>query len=79
MPEVRNVGFPIALIFVHVEILDLSFFDFLDLDEFLTVLLALLLPTPTTSFSVASILEADSDDLIVFNIEVSNIATLPKP
>ena len=62
--------------FVHVRISDLLFFD---LDEFLAVLSALQLPLPTISSSASSTLGVDSDNPIVFNIEVSGAATLLKP
>ena len=53
----------------------LQLFD--NLDEFTTVLSALPL-SPTTS-SVPSFLGAKSDDLVVFNIEVSGAAIHLKP
>ena len=76
-PEVRKEGSPIApIIGTRVEFLDLSFFDFLDLDKFLIVSLALPPPPPTTSFSAP--LEADPDDPVVFNIDVSGAVILLK-
>ena len=68
---VRKLGSPVAPIFgIRV--------DFLD--EFLTVLLALLSPSPTTSLSlILNVLRADfSDDPVVFNIEVSGAVILLK-
>ena len=71
--EVRNVDFSIALI--RVQILDFAFFDFLDLNKFLS-----LQPPPTTSLSLArSSLRAEFDGPIIFNIEVSGAAILLKP
>ena len=79
---VKNIGFPIASMSKKcVEILDFLFFDFLDLDEFLTVLLTLLPLFPTTSLASApNVFGANFlDDSVVFNIEVSGAAILLKP
>ena len=79
---VKKIGSPIALIVgIRVEFPDLLFFDFLDLDEFLIVSLTLLLPPPTTLLLPAlNVFRVNfSDDLIIFNIKVSDIAILLKP
>ena len=77
MLEVRNIGFPIAPVFIYVRIPDFAFLDFLDSDKFLLLALS---PPPTTLLSLAlSFFKAKSDDLIIFNIEISGTALLLKP
>ena len=73
---VRKVGSPVAPIFGT----RIKFLDFLFLDKFTTVLLALP-STPTTSLSsTLNVFGADSsDDPVVFNKEVSGAAILLKP
>ena len=76
---VRKVVSPIAQISKkRVKISDLSFFDFLDLDEFLTVSLALPSTPTTLLLSILYAFGAKSDDPVVFNMEVSNTAILLK-
>ena len=76
---VWNIGFSVAPISDEcVEISNLLFFDFLNLDKFLNIL-STLLPTPTTSLSSAlNIFGTESDDLVVFNMEVCDAAILLK-
>ena len=69
---VRKLGSPIALIFgIYV--------DFLN--KFLIILLALLPPLPTTLLSLAlNAFGANSlNNLVIFNIKVSDVAILLKP
>ena len=77
----RKIDFPIARIFcARVKFSDFLFFDFLDLDKFLTVSLVLLPPSQITLFSsVLNTFKANiSDNLVVFNIEVNDAAILLK-
>ena len=82
VPGFRKVGFPIALIVgTCVKFPNLSFFNFLDLDEFLIISSALL-PSPliTSSLPTLNAFRADfSDDPVFFDIEVSDAAILLKP
>ena len=67
--RVRNIDFSIAL--KHVEISNLLFFNFLDLDKFMTVSLALPPSLTTSLFLARNTFGADNlDDLVVFNLEV---------
>lgn len=63
--------------FVCLKILDLLFFDFLNLDEFLNVLITLP-PTLTILFSLAlNAFEANAlNHLVVFIIEINNVSNL---
>ena len=80
MLGIRKVGSSVASISEEcIKISNLLFFDFLEIDEFLTVSLALP-PTPTTSLlSALNAFRIKFDDLVVFNIEVSSAAILLKP
>ena len=76
MSRVKNIGLPIAPIFVHVKIPIFAFFDFLDLDRFLSSTLS---PFPTTSLSlVLYSFRTKFNDAIIFNIEVSSTVVLLK-
>ena len=69
---VKKIGFFIALIFnIYIKFLD----------EFKTVLLTLLLPSPTTLLlSLLNAFRANiSDNAFVFNKEINNAAILLKP
>lgn len=81
MPEVRNISFLVDLMFVYVGISDFAFFDFLDLNKFLTISSASLpLLTLTTLLSSSSnTFEAKFDNPVIFNIEVSNATIFLKP
>lgn len=71
------MSFSIALI--RVKFSKFFFFDFLDLNIFLTILLAFLLLKPSTTLLLSALntFEANiPDDPIVFNIKVNNIAIL---
>ena len=64
----------------YIKISDFLFFNFLDLDKSIIILLALLPPSTTSLFSALNIFGADNpDDLVVINIEVSGAAILMKP
>lgn len=79
MPKIRNISFFIALI--HIAFSDLLFFDILDLNKFLTVLLAfsLLIHSKISLLLVPSTIKANIlNNLVIFNIEVSNTAILLK-
>ena len=78
MLKIRKVDFSIALKFsIYIKFQDLLFFNWLD--EFATVLLALvLLLLITLLLSTQNAFEANSDDLIIFNKKASNIAILLK-
>lgn len=52
LPEVKNISFFVVLIILHVRILNFMFFNFLDLEKILNILLALL-STPTTLLLLA--------------------------
>ena len=69
---VRNIGFSIASICIW--ILDFIFFNFLDLDKFF--LSALLLP-PTSS-SASNFIRVKFDNLVVFNIKLTDATILLK-
>ena len=75
MLGVKKLGYPITPIFdIYVEFLDLLF-----LDKFIIVLLTLLPPSSSTSLLLAlNIFEADFNDSIVFNKEISSTASLLK-
>ena len=80
--RVKKICFFIAIIFdLYINFLDLLFFDLLDLDKFITVLLAFLLLFPTILLLLAlNVFKAEFlYDLIVFNIEISSITILLKP
>ena len=74
---VRKLSFPIAPIFGT----RVKFLDFLFLDKFTTVLLALPLPPPTTSLSSdLNVFRANSlNHPVVFNKKVSSTVILLKP
>ena len=79
MVKIKKINFFIALIFgIYVKFIDLSFFNLLD--EFTTVLLALLLLLLTISLLlVLNIFKANfSNNPIIFNIKISSIAILLK-
>ena len=64
---------------MHIRILDLLFFDFLDLDESPNVLSALTSLLTILLLSALNAFRANNpDDPIVFNIEVSDAAILLK-
>lgn len=70
-----------ALMFVHVGILNLLFFDFFALDKFLKVLSALsqLMPFIISILSILNAFKANIfDNLVFFNIEINSIAILLK-
>ena len=67
---IRNIGSPVALIYVWIS--NVVLFDYLDLDKFLSSLLP-----PTVLLSL--FFWAKSDDPVVFNIEISDAAILLKP
>ena len=73
--RIRKLGSPVAPIFgTHVK-----FLDFLFLDKFTTIPLALSPSSPTTSLSSAlNAFGADFDNPVVFNREVSSAAILLK-
>lgn len=78
VPGVKNIGFPVAPISfcIHRSSRLLVFYYFWTLDDFLTVFLALLSSTLLTILLllVLNAFRANiSDNLIIFNIEVSNI------
>ena len=80
--EIRKLGSSKPMTFATFQVFEVFslltiFWLFDNLDEFTTVSLALSLP-PTTS-SVPSFLGTKSDDLVVFNIEVSGAAIHLKP
>lgn len=79
MSEFRKVDFYIALI--HIKFLNFLFIDFLNLDNFLTVLLVLspILFSLTSLLLVLNSFENNfSNNLIVINIQISNITILLK-
>lgn len=81
MPGVRNVGSAVALMFVHVGISNFVFFNFLDLNKF-WIILSVLLPAPHQLYChlALKIFKAKfSNNLVVFDIEVNNVAILLKP
>ena len=80
MPEIEKIGFLQTSIFEEYdELLDLLFFDFLDLNKFLNILSALLLPSKTSLSSALNAFVANNlNNLVVINIEVSIVAILLK-
>lgn len=78
--EVSKVSFLITLIFdIYIKFSNLLFFDFLNLDKFLIVLSTLLLLFLTILLSpTLGACRVKSDNLVVFNIEINNIAILLK-
>ena len=79
---VRKVGSPVApIVDTRVKFSDLLFFNFLDLDECFIVSL-ILLPSPPTNLLLPALNAFganSSNDLVVFNIEMSGAAILLKP
>ena len=75
MLGIRKLGFFVAPIFgIHVD-----FLDFLFLDKFITVLLALSPLSPTTSLSSAlNAFGAKLNNPVIFNREVDDVAILLK-
>ena len=78
--KVRKIGSSIIPIFgIYVQFLDLLFFDFLNLDKFLDILLALP-PTLTILLLLAlNAFKAKFDDAVVLNSKIIGVAILLKP
>lgn len=75
---VRNINsFVVSILKKYVKLLDLLFFNFLNLDKFLNVISVLLLLTISLLLAL-TVFEIKLDNSIVFNIEVSNVAILLK-
>ena len=75
--EIRNISSFVTLI--RIKFLNFSFFNFLYLDKFLNILLALLSTSKILLLLVLKVVKANLlDDLVVFNIKISNTAILCK-
>lgn len=67
---------------IYVKFLDILFFDILDLNKFLTVLLAFLssISSKILLSSILNIFEINNfDNSVIFNIKIINTAILLKP
>ena len=73
--RVKKIGFPIAPIFG----ICIEFLNFLFLDKFTTILLALSLTSTILLSSNLNTFRAKSNDPIIFNNKVNNTAILLKP